>query len=105
MEDIHHGNFLCNTSNPSDKTIHGYMTSAVEAWKALTGMTVPLYEDQKDGEWARLKPIVADILSQHWNWKPTKQWCEPYTFARFQALNDFLCTSISIDGSVFLQER
>jgi hypothetical protein len=75
-------------------------------------MTVPLYEDPKDGERAKLKPIVADILSQHWNWKPTKQKREPYTFAMFQApytfamfqaLNDFLCTSISIDGSVFLQ--
>jgi hypothetical protein len=49
MDDIHHGNSLCNTKNPSNKTIRGYMTSAVEAWKALTGMTVPLYEDTKDG--------------------------------------------------------
>jgi hypothetical protein len=105
MDDIHHGNSLRNTKNPSDKTIRGYMTSAAEAWKALTGMTVPLYEDPKDGERAKLKPIVADILSQHRNWKPTKQKREPYTFAMFQALNDFLCTSISIDGSVFLQER
>jgi hypothetical protein len=105
MEDIHHGNSLRNTSNPSNKTICGYMTSAAEAWKALTGMTVPLYGDPKDSECAKLKPIVANILSQHRNWKPTKQWREPYTFAMFQALNDFLCTSISIDGSVFLQER
>jgi hypothetical protein len=72
MDDIHHGNSLRNTKNPSDKTIRGYMTSAAEAWKALTGMTVPLYEDPKDGERAKLKPIVADILSQHQNWKPKK---------------------------------
>jgi hypothetical protein len=78
MEDIHHGNSLRNTKNPSNKTIHGYMTYAAEAWRALTGMMVPLYEDPKDGKCAKLKPIVAKILSQHQNWKPTKQEREPY---------------------------
>jgi hypothetical protein len=105
MEDIHHGNSLCNTKNPSNKTICGYMTSAAEAWRVLTGMTVPLYEDPKDSKRAKLKPIVANILSQHRNWKPTKQKRELYTFAMFQALNDSLCMSVSVDGSVFLQER
>jgi hypothetical protein len=42
MEDVHQGHSLHNTHNPSDKTICGYMTSAAEAWKVLTGMTVPL---------------------------------------------------------------
>ncbi len=51
MEDVHQGHSLCNTHNPSDKTIHGYMMSAVEAWKV--------------GKCAKLKPIVANILSQH----------------------------------------
>jgi hypothetical protein len=95
MEDVHHGNSLKNTKNPSDKTIQGYMMSAAEAWKAITGMTVPLYEDPKDGEHAKLKPIVGDILSQHRNWKPTKE----------KHLNDLLCQMVIDDGSVFLQER
>jgi hypothetical protein len=105
MEDVHHDNSLKNTKNSSDKTIQGYMPSAAEAWKAITGMTVPLYEDPKDGERAKLKPIVGDILSQHWNWKPTQEKQEPYTFERFQALNDLLCQAVIDDGSVFLQER
>jgi hypothetical protein len=105
MEDVHHGKSLKNTKNPSNKTIQGYMTSAAEAWKAITGMTVPLYEDPKDGKHAKLKPIIGDILSQHRNWKPTKEKQEPYTFVMFQALNDLLCQMIVDDGSVLLQER
>jgi hypothetical protein len=81
------------------------MTSAAEAWKALTGMTVPLFEDPKDGERAKLKPIVANILSQHRNWKPTKQKREPYTFEMFKALNDVLSEAVLTDCNVFLQER
>jgi hypothetical protein len=105
LEDVHHGHSLHNTKNPSDKTICGYMTSATEAWKALTGMTIPLFKDPKDSEQAKLKPIVADILSQHWNWKPTKQKREPYTFEMFKALNDVLSEAVLTDCNVFLQEQ
>jgi hypothetical protein len=84
--------FAIATKNPSDKTIHGYMMSAVEAWKALTGMMVPLYKDPKDDMQAKLKPIMANTLSQHRNWKPTKQKYEPYIFEMFKALNDLLCS-------------
>jgi hypothetical protein len=55
LEDVHHRHSLHNTKNPSDKTTCGYMTSAAEASKALTGMMVPLFEDPKDGEQTRLK--------------------------------------------------
>jgi hypothetical protein len=48
---------------------------------------------------------VADILSQHRNWKPTKQKHEPYVFEMFKALNDLLCQSIVGNGSVYLQEQ
>lgn len=68
-------------------------------------MTFPLFEDPKDGERAKLKSIVADILAQHQNWKPTKQKCEPYTFEMFKALNDLLHKAILADSTVFLQER
>lgn len=105
MEDIHLGSSLRNTKNPSDKTIRRYMTSAATAWKALTGMMVPLFEDRKDGERAKLKPIVADILNQHRNWKPTKQKREPFTFEMFKALNDMLHKAVFHDGSVVLQEK
>jgi hypothetical protein len=105
MEDIHQGHSLHNTHNPSDETICSYLTSAVEAWKVLTGMMVPLYEDPKDGKRAKIKSIVADILSKHRNWKPTKQKCEPNTFEMFKALNDLLCQSIVGNGSVYLQEQ
>jgi hypothetical protein len=98
MEDVHQGHSLCNTHNPSDKTICGYMMSAVEAWRVLTGMMVPLYEDPKDGKFAKLKPIMANILSQHRKWKPTKQKREPYTFEMFKALNNLLCQSIVGNG-------
>jgi hypothetical protein len=107
MEDIHQGHSLHNIHNPSDKTICSYLTSAAEAWKVLTGMMVPLYEDPKDGKRAKLKSIMADILSQHRNWKPTKptkQKCELYTFEMFKALNDLLCQYIVGNGSVYLQE-
>ncbi len=106
MEDVHQGHSLRNAHNPSDKTICANMTSAAEAWKVLTGMTVPLYEDPKNGEHAKLKLIVANsnILSQHRNWKPTKQKRELYTFEMFKALNDLLCQSIVGNGSVYLQE-
>jgi hypothetical protein len=105
MEDVHQGHSLCNAHNPSDKTIHGYMTSAAEAWRVLTGMMVLLYEDPKDSKFAKLKPIVADILSQHRKWKPTKQKREPYTFEMFKALNNLLCQSIVSNGPLYLQEQ
>jgi hypothetical protein len=68
-------------------------------------MTVSLFEDPKDGQRAKLKPIVADILSQHHNWKLTKQKREPFTFELFMALNDMLHREVCHDGSVFLQEK
>jgi hypothetical protein len=105
MEDIHLGNSLRNTKNPTDATIRGYMNSAAEAWRILTGTAPPLFDDARDGERAKLKPIVADILGQQRAWKEPKSKREPYTFPMFSVLHSEVQRSTARLGAAFLGQQ
>jgi hypothetical protein len=105
MEDIHVGNSLCNTKHPTDATICGYMNSAAKAWQILTGTAPPLFDDARDGERAKLKLIVANILSQQRAWKEPKPKREPYTFPMFSVLHSEVQHSTARSGAAFLGQQ